>query len=90
MGRGSSFQRPHGQLNLVHPDGSALHRVPVGHQAPGAEPDVLTRRSLEIVFGLQRSDGAEIYMVRTDGTGLEGVRGAGRPAADSDWAASAR
>jgi Tol biopolymer transport system component len=81
------FQRPYGQLYVVHPDGSALHRVPLklppgtGALNPSWSPD-----GRWIVFSLQRSDKAEIYMVRPDGTGLRKVTGAaGAQEQHPDW-----
>jgi Tol biopolymer transport system component len=71
------FQRPYGQLYLVRPDGSDLHRVPLdlppntGALNPSWSPD-----GTWIVFSLQRSDQAEIYMARPNGTGLRKVTGA--------------
>lgn len=70
------FQRPYGQLYLVRPDGSDLHRVPLdlpagtGALNPSWSPD-----GKWIVFSLQRSDQAEIYIARPDGTGLREVTG---------------
>jgi Tol biopolymer transport system component len=83
------FQRPYGQLYLVRPDGSDLHRVslnlPPGTGAlnPSWSPD-----GKWIVFSLQRSDRAEIYTVRPDGRGLRRVTG-GRDvlAQHPDWIA---
>ena len=81
------FQRPHGQLYLVRPDGTGLHRVPLqlppgtGALNPAWSPD-----GRWIVFSLQRSDRAEIYMVRPDGTGLREVTGApGAQQQTPDW-----
>lgn len=75
-GRWIVFQKPYGQLYLVHPDGSELHRVPLdlppgtGALNPSWSPD-----GTWIVFSLQRSDQADIYMARPDGTGLRKVTG---------------
>jgi hypothetical protein len=86
------FQRPYGQLYLVHPDGSGLRRVPVqlprgtGALNPSWSPD-----GTWIVFSLQRSDSAEIYMVRPDGTGLRKLTGApGAQEQEPDWGAPPR
>ena len=86
-----AFQRPHGQLYLVHPDGSGLHRVPLrlpagtGALNPSWSPDARW-----IVFSLQRPDKAEIYLVRPDGTGLRKVAGApGAQEQTPDWEAPA-
>jgi Tol biopolymer transport system component len=72
-----AFQRPYGQLYLVRPDGSDLHRVPLD-LPPGA--GVLnpswSSDGTWIVFSLQRSDRSEIYMAHPDGTGLRKVTGA--------------
>ncbi len=84
-----AFQRPYGQLYLVRPDGSDLHRVPLDLEAgtgalnPSWSPD-----GEWIVFSLQRPGRAEIFMVRADGTGLRKVTGApGRQAQTPDWGA---
>jgi dipeptidyl aminopeptidase/acylaminoacyl peptidase len=86
-GRWIVFQRPYGELYLVHPDGSGLHRVPLqlppgtGALNPSWSPD-----GRSIVLSLQRSDRAEIYMVRPDGTGLRRVTGAPSAQEQSpDW-----
>jgi Tol biopolymer transport system component len=83
------FQRPYGQLYLVHPDGSALHPVPLqlppgtGALNPSWSPD-----GTWIVFALHRAEAAEIYMVRPDGSGLRKVTGApGAEEQTPDWAA---
>ena len=81
------FQRPYGQLYLVHPDGSGLHRVPIqlprgaGGLNPSWSPD-----GEWIVFSLQRDERAEIYLLRPDGTDLRRVTGAlGAQAQHPDW-----
>ena len=81
------FQRPYGQLYLVHPDGTGLHRVPVqlpagsGAQNPAWSPD-----GTRIVFSLERNGHANIYTVLADGTGLRQVtRSTGVEEQSPDW-----
>ena len=84
------FQRPYGQLYLVRPDGSDLHRVPLDlPPATGALNPSWSSDGTWIVFSLQRSDQAEIYMARPDGTGLRKVTGAPDVQAQHpDWMAA--
>lgn len=71
-----AFQRPFGQLYLVRPDGSRLHRIPLSLEpGTGALNPFWSPDGEWIVFSLQRPDRAEIYMVRPDGTGLRRVTG---------------
>lgn len=68
------FQRPYGQLYVVHPDGTGLHRVPLrlpagaGAQNPTWAPDGNT-----IAFSLVRNGQANIYTVRVDGSHLRQI-----------------
>ena len=81
------FQRPYGQLYLVQPDGSGLHRVPLslgsgtGALNPSWSPD-----GAWIVFSLQRAEESGIFVVHPDGTGLRPVTGAsGVQGQHPDW-----
>jgi Tol biopolymer transport system component len=71
------FQRPYGQLYLVHPDGTGLHRIPLpvppgtGAQNPSWSPD-----GSKIVFSLEHDGHAGIYTVDVDGSHLRQVTGA--------------
>ena len=83
------FQRPYGQLYLVRPDGSGLHRIPLelppgsGALNPSSSPD-----GAWIAFSLQRNDRAEIALVRPDGTGFRTVPTAVGELQSPDWAMS--
>ncbi len=86
-GRWIVFQRPFGQLYLVRPDGSGLHRIPLelppgsGALNPSWSPD-----GTWIVFSLQRGDSARISLVRPDGGGLRPVPAAtGEQQQGPDW-----
>lgn len=87
-GRWIAFQRPYGQLYLVHPDGSGLHQVPAdlpsgaGARQPSWSPDADW-----IVFALVREGASDIYAVRPDGTGLTHVTTSqGADQTSPDWA----
>ena len=72
------FQRPYGQLYVVHPDGSGMHRIPVelpqgaGARTPSWSPD-----GEWIVFSMQEAAEATIWAVRPDGSDLTSVTAAG-------------
>ena len=68
------FQRPYGQLYLVHPDGSGLHRIPVElPQGAGARTASWSPDGEWIVFSMQEAAGATIWAVRPDGSDLRPV-----------------
>ena len=73
-GQWIGFQKTYGEIWVVHPDGTALHRIPVDlPQGSGAASPSWSPDGAWIVFSLQRTNGAEIYRVRPDGTGLTRV-----------------
>jgi WD40-like Beta Propeller Repeat len=73
-GRWIVFQRPYGELVLVHPDGSDLHAVPVDLPAGlGAREPSWSPNGDWIVFSLGQSGAASIYAVRPDGARLTRV-----------------
>jgi hypothetical protein len=68
------FQRPYGQLFLVHPDGSDLHRIPVElPQGAGARTASWSPDGEWIVFSMQQARGATIWAVQPDGSDLQPV-----------------
>lgn len=68
------FQRPYGQLVLVRPDGTDLHRVQLelprgaGARSPSWSPD-----GEWIVFSVQQTRGATIWAVRPDDSDVQQV-----------------
>jgi TolB protein len=82
-----AFQRPYGELDLVHPDGTGSHRIPLelppgsGAANPTWSPD-----GTRILFSLERDGAANIFLVRPDGTGLQQVtHGNGVDEQTPDW-----
>jgi Tol biopolymer transport system component len=86
-GRWIVFQRPYGELYLVHPDGTGLHRIPLNLPAgDGALNPAWSPDGSRIVFSLARNGDANIFTVRPDGTGLRQVtRSAGMNLQSPDW-----
>lgn len=84
-GQWIAFQKPYGQLFVVHPDGTDLHQVPVqlpagsGVQDPAWSPDGST-----IVFSVLGGGHSGIYTVQVDGTGLHEVTAVTDPQTP-DW-----
>ena len=80
------FQRPYGRLYVVHPNGTALHEIPLrlpvgaGAISPAWSPD-----GHWIVFSLERNAQADIFIVRADGSGLRRVTHAPGVETDPDW-----
>ncbi|MGZ5292262.1 MAG: TolB family protein [Actinomycetota bacterium] len=69
-----AFQRPYGQLFLVHPDGSRMHRVPLElPEGAGARQASWSPDGDWIVFSMQQDRGATIWAVRPDGSDLQPV-----------------
>jgi Tol biopolymer transport system component len=69
-----AFQRPYGQLFLVRPDGTDLHRVDVSlPQGSGARNPSWSPDGAWIVFSVQRAEGATVWAVRPDGSSLQRV-----------------
>jgi hypothetical protein len=73
-GRWIVFERPYGELYLVHPDGTGLHRIPLNLPAgSGATNPAWSPDGSWIAFSMQRNETANIYVVHPDGTGLRQV-----------------
>jgi Tol biopolymer transport system component len=69
-----AYQRPYGVITLVHPDGSDRHDLPVAFPPGlGAANPTWSPDGGWIIFSLGNNDTANIYRVRSDGTGLTQV-----------------
>jgi TolB protein len=88
-GKWIAFERPYGELYLVHPNGTGLHRIPLDLPAgAGAENPAWSPDGSWLVFSLVRNGAANIYIVRPNGLGMRHVTlFAGVSAQTPDWTA---
>ena len=79
------FQKPYGQLFVVHPDGTDLHQIPMTLPAgSGAQDPTWSPDGSMIVFSVLGGDHSGIFAVRVDGTGLHEVTPVTEPQTP-DW-----
>jgi Tol biopolymer transport system component len=68
------FQRPYGELELVRPDGSDLHPIPVDlPPGAGARQPSWSADGSAIVFIVMQDGNSTLWTVRPDGSGLRRV-----------------
>ena len=84
------FQRPYGELFVVHPDGTDLHRVPLALPAgAGARQPTWSPDGDWIAFSVHQDRAATIYVVHLDGTDLQRVTAPdGEEQTSPDWTSS--
>ena len=73
-GQWIAFQKPYGELYLVHPDGTGLHQVPLALPAGlGASDPEWSPDSAWLVFTAQTGDTSAIWAARPDASGLQQI-----------------
>jgi TolB protein len=73
-GQWIAFQKPFGQLYLVHPDGSDLHQVPITLPAGmGASNPTWSPDGQWLVFTGQNGDTSTLWAAHPDGSGLQPI-----------------
>jgi Tol biopolymer transport system component len=86
-GQWIAFQKPYGQVYLVHPDGSDLHQVPLALPAGmGALNPEWSPDGQWLVFSAQNGDESTIWVSRPDGSGLQQItEQSGMQDTQPDW-----
>jgi tricorn protease-like protein len=86
-GQWIAFQKPYGQLYLVHPDGTDLHQVPLalpagmGASNPSWSPD-----GQWLIFTAQNGDTSSLWAAHPDGSALQEVtQPSNAQQTQSDW-----
>jgi hypothetical protein len=86
-GQWIAFQKPFGQLFIVHPDGSDLHQVPLTLPAGmGASNAAWSPDGRWLVFTAQNGDTSSLWAAHPDGSGLQPItQPSGAQDSQADW-----